>query len=169
MTAIAEPALLELLHGKGAHADPLKCVEDLSAELAGRQVAGLPYSIWQQLAHMNYWMDYELRRIRGQRPPYPKHAAESWPAHAAPSEGEWREAIEQFKRLIEDYAALGRSSPEELRREIEPMHKVDTQNSSTLSAVLWQMVTHNSYHTGQIVMLRRALGAWPPPTGGDTW
>ena len=28
---------------------------------------------------------------------------------------------------------------------------------------------HNSYHLGQIVMLRRVLGAWPPPAGGDTW
>jgi uncharacterized damage-inducible protein DinB len=28
---------------------------------------------------------------------------------------------------------------------------------------------HNSYHLGQIVLLRQELGAWPPPRGGDTW
>ena len=38
-----------------------------------------------------------------------------------------------------------------------------------LEAVLWQTVAHNSYHTGQIAMLRRMLGAWPPQGGGDTW
>jgi hypothetical protein len=24
-------------------------------------------------------------------------------------------------------------------------------------------------HLGQVVLLRRLLGAWPPPGGGDTW
>ncbi|MFZ0947828.1 MAG: hypothetical protein WAN19_06795, partial [Candidatus Sulfotelmatobacter sp.] len=64
-------ALTELLRGKGAHADPLACVEDLSVELGARQITGFPHSIGQLVFHMNYWMDYELRRIRGQRPAYP--------------------------------------------------------------------------------------------------
>ncbi len=61
-------ALTELLHGKGAHADPMACIEDLSAELAARHVEGFPHSIGQLVFHMNYWMDYELRRIRGEKP-----------------------------------------------------------------------------------------------------
>ena len=28
---------------------------------------------------------------------------------------------------------------------------------------------HNSYHLGQIVVLRQLLGAWPPPHGGQSW
>ena len=35
--------------------------------------------------------------------------------------------------------------------------------------MLWQTAVHNSYHVGQIAMIRRALGAWPPQGGGDTW
>jgi uncharacterized damage-inducible protein DinB len=35
--------------------------------------------------------------------------------------------------------------------------------------VLWQTLVHNSYHFGQIAMLRRVLGAWPPRGGGDSW
>jgi uncharacterized damage-inducible protein DinB len=31
------------------------------------------------------------------------------------------------------------------------------------------MAAHNSYHSGQIAMLLRAFGAWPPAGGGDTW
>jgi len=165
-----EPALLELLHGQGAHADPLACVEDLPTEIAACQIAGFPYSIYQQLSHMNYWMDYELRRIQKQRPKYPEHAAESWPKEPAPAnETQWRETINQFANLIGQYTKLAKSPPEELSRQIEPMHQVDKQNSSTLSAILWQMVAHNSYHAGQIVLLRRAQGAWPPKSGGDTW
>jgi uncharacterized damage-inducible protein DinB len=25
---------------------------------------------------------------------------------------------------------------------------------------------HNAYHLGQVVFMRRILGAWPPPGGG---
>ena len=65
-------ALSELLRGKGAHADPVACVKDLSADLAARQVVGFPHSVGQLVSHMNYWMDYELRRIRGERPAFPE-------------------------------------------------------------------------------------------------
>jgi uncharacterized damage-inducible protein DinB len=39
----------------------------------------------------------------------------------------------------------------------------------TRSEAIALVAAHNSYHIGQIVLLRRMLGAWPPPTGGDTW
>lgn len=35
--------------------------------------------------------------------------------------------------------------------------------------VLQSLIGHNSYHLGQIVVLRQLLCAWPPPSGGDTW
>jgi len=71
-------ALTELLHGQGAHADPVACIDDLPAELAAQRAEGFPHSIGQLVFHMNYWMDYELRRIRGKRPAYPEHSAESF-------------------------------------------------------------------------------------------
>jgi uncharacterized damage-inducible protein DinB len=163
-------ALTELLHGKGSHADPVACVEDLSAELAACHLAGFPHSIGQLVFHMNYWMDYELRRIRGERPAYPEHNSESFPA--APSSAnmqDWERLQKRFAGLLADFAALAKSSPKEMQRQIESAHDGDTKIAGTLEAVLWQMVAHNSYHTGQIAMLRRALGAWPPRGGGDTW
>jgi uncharacterized damage-inducible protein DinB len=41
--------------------------------------------------------------------------------------------------------------------------------SSTVSTVLKQITAHNSYHIGQIAMLRRQFGVWPPLRGGDSW
>ena len=163
-------ALTELLRGKGSHADPLACVEDISAELAARQVAGFPHSIGQMVFHMNYWMSYELRRIRGERPAYPEHAAESWPATGAPGDAqEWDRLRRDLAWLLAEYAKLAKSSPAEMQREIESAHAGDKKVSGTLEAVLWQMVAHNSYHLGQIAMVRRMLGAWPPRGGGDSW
>jgi len=163
-------ALTELLHGKGAHADPLACVEDLSAELAARQVNGFPHSIGQLVFHMNYWMDYELRRIRGERPAYPEHSSESFPPSPSPSDAhDWDRLRKKFATFLASFTALAKSSSEEMQRQIEIGHDGDTKVAGTLEAVLWQMVAHNSYHVGQIAMLRRLLDAWPPRGGGDTW
>jgi uncharacterized damage-inducible protein DinB len=165
-----EPTSVELLYGKYAHANPVACVEDVSFELAGRLAGNFQHSIWQLVSHLNYWMDYELKRIRGEMPAYPAHAAESWPAHAAPAnESEWKKAVAQFKDLLAKLAALAESTPEVLAREVPATHPDHTKYSSSLQAVLWQTLVHNSYHVGQIAMLRRALGTWPPSAGGDTW
>jgi uncharacterized damage-inducible protein DinB len=167
---MSSSALTELLRGKGAHADPLACVEDLSAELAARSVAGFPHSIGQLVFHMNYWMDYEVRRIRGDRPAYPEHSSESFPPAPSPADAQdWDQMRKRFAGLLADFIALAKSSPEEMQRQIETAHDGDTKLAGTIEAVLWQMVAHNSYHTGQIAMMRRALGAWPPRGGGDAW
>ena len=163
-------ALTELLYGKGAHANSLACVEGLTAELASRRFAGSPYSIRQLLFHVNYWTDYDLRRIRGERPPYPAHAEESWPPDPAPADdAEWEQEVARFRALLGELAVLANAGPEKLRQEVEAMHPAHQRQSSSLEAVLWQTVVHNSYHLGQIALLRRVLGAWPPPGGGDTW
>jgi uncharacterized damage-inducible protein DinB len=163
-------AITELLRGRGAHADPVACIDDLTPELASQQVAGFPHSIGQLVFHMNYWMDYDLRRIRGEKPPYPAHNSESFPDRPAPADArEWDLLRSQFAALIKHSAALADSSTQELHREIEPTHASHKERAATLEAVLWQLVAHNSYHVGQVAMIRQVLGAWPPRTGGDTW
>jgi len=165
-----EQTLVELLYGKGAHANTLACVEDVSLELAGRRIENFPHSIWQLLSHMNFWMGYELKRIRGKAPAYPEHAAESWPADAAPAnEQEWRNEVALLKNLLVELTALAESSSEILARHVAATYPGHTKYSSSLLAVLWQILVHNSYHIGQVAMLRRTLGAWPPQGGGDSW
>jgi uncharacterized damage-inducible protein DinB len=162
--------LIELLHGRGAHVSPLACVEDLSAGLAGRTVSGFPHSIWQILGHMNYWMEYEFNRINGQRAPYPTSAGDSWPVEAKPAdETEWRGEVWRFRERLEAMARLAESDAEVLTRPVEITTPEHAQQSNSVEAVLWQTLAHNSYHVGQIVLLRRLLNAWPPPGGGDTW
>jgi hypothetical protein len=165
-----DPTFRELLRGKGAHTDPVACLEDVPTALAGKKVDGYPHSIWQIVGHLNYWMDYELRRIAAKHPSYPEHAIESWPVSDRPkNDDEWKDAITRFASFLDSFAALSDSGPEELNRHVEAMNPSHSAQSSTVQAVLWQIVAHNSYHVGQIAMLRRCFGAWPPPTGSDTW
>jgi uncharacterized damage-inducible protein DinB len=167
---VSQRTLTELLCGKGAHADPIACVEDISAEIASRHIAGFPHSIGQLVFHMNYWMNYELRRIRGEQPKYPEHNSESFPNTPSPIDvQEWDRLRRDFAWLLAEYVKVGSSPRAELDRQLESVQEGDKKVSGTVEAVLWQMVAHNSYHTGQIAMIRRALGAWPPHAGGDTW
>ncbi len=164
-----EPVLTELIYGGGAHTDARAIVEGVSSELAGALPAGAPNSIFQLVAHINYWIDYELRRMAGQAPVYPEHAAESWPAGAVPRAGEWDATLGRYRVLLDEMAALSRD-PAALERTVA---SVDTENyanqGSTVREVLHQTVVHNSYHLGQVAFVRRMLGIWPPPTGSDTW
>ena len=158
-------ALSELLRGKGAHADPLASVEDVSAELAILRIDNFPHSIADLVFHMNYWMNYELKRIRGARPKYPEHNSESFPS----TPQNWDHLKRDLAWFLQEFEKLAKSPHPGLDRQIESVHEGDKKLAGTLEAVLWQMVAHNSYHTGQIATIRRALKAWPPKAGGDTW
>lgn len=158
-------ALLQLLHGRGAHVDPLACIEDLDAHLASQRLPGFPHSIAELVFHMNYWMNYELKRIRGQKPTYPEHNAESFPT----TPQNWDQLRRDFSWFLQEFTNFAQSTPQELAREIVSMHEGDKKVASTLEALVCQMIAHNSYHAGQIATIRQALNAWPPKSGGDTW
>ena len=156
--------LIELLRGKGAHADPVACFDALTPELAGRVLPGAEHTVWQLLVHVNYWMDYEIRSIEDGEPGYPERAAESWPVQAGPADPEsWQREVGRQRHLLARLAEFASGSSETLNR------LVHAAKGETVRDILWQMVAHNSYHAGQVAQLRKAFGAWPPPAGGDTW
>jgi uncharacterized damage-inducible protein DinB len=166
---MSDTTLRELVYGKGAHVDPVACLEDISAELANRTVAGYPHSIWHIIEHMNYWMDYDLSKIAGENRPYPDQAIESWPTHLSSGIEAWQSTTRRFVDLLARIAQLAGSDAAALERKIQNVGSPNSPRESTVQAMLWQIVAHNSYHAGQIALLRRQFGAWPPKRGGDTW
>ena len=160
----------QLLRGHGAHVDPVAALEDVSAEVAARTIPGYPHSIWQIVSHLNYWMDYELRRIAGKHPDYPAHAIESWPKSVTPAnDAEWRHQRAGLARHLDEFRKLSESGPEALSASVECMHAGEEGRSPNAQAVLWQILVHNSYHIGQIALMLRCFNLWPPRAGGDTW
>lgn len=167
---MSDTTLRDLVYGKGAHVDPVACVDDVSSELATQTVAAYPHSIWQIVEHMNYWMDYELKKIAGEDPAYPDHAIESWPAHPTPAtEEKWKAVVGRFSKLLAQLATLAGSDSAALERIIANAGSPQAPRPSSVRTMLMQISAHNSYHAGQIALLRRQSGAWPPRRGGDTW
>jgi len=156
--------LLQLLYGKGAHALTLNSLEGLDEQSAGARPANAPHSIYQLLAHMIYWQEYELLKIAGAPPSYPTHASESWLPETAPKNLQiWHETIQRFAEGLKRYEALLADPATDLERVIE------VKKNETVRDVIVMIIAHNSHHLGQIITLRQQLGAWPPPKGGDTW
>jgi uncharacterized damage-inducible protein DinB len=172
---MGDTTLHGLVYGKGAHVDPVACIEDISSALAARTVAGYPHSIWQIVEHMNYWMDYDLGKVAGENRPYPDKAIESWPAHPGPAVDRraanelWQATTRRFTVLLARLARLAESDAAALERRVQMLGPAQSRCESTVHAVLWQIAAHNSYHAGQIALLRRQFAAWPPERGGDTW
>jgi len=147
------------LSGKGAHVGTGDVFAGLHWKAAGAKPGGVPHSVFQLANHMVYWQEWVVKRLDGAKPRAPKHAAGGWPGGVSPvSRKEWEQTV---RRLHDVRDALNRRS-----REGDLLSK---RGKMTRLEMLQIIGSHNSYHAGQVVMLRQMLGAWPPPSGGVTW
>jgi uncharacterized damage-inducible protein DinB len=147
------------LTGEGAHAGTREIFDGLPWKLAGAQPAGAPHSAYQLLQHMTFWQEWGVRWLDGKHPATPKHAAGSWPGGARPaSSAAWRRAVARFQRSLDALETRARGSD-----------LLTKQGTKTVLELLQAIGSHDSYHAGQVVILRQTLDAWPPPSGGATW
>jgi hypothetical protein len=142
--------LLDLLDMKGAHIDFDSAVADFPPELRGRKTAGSPHSPWQLLEHMRLAQWDILEFSRDAKHVSPKFPDGYWPqSDAPPGQQAWDDAIKKFhadlsemKKLVADpkhdlYAAIPHGDGQTLLRE----------------ALI--LADHNSYHLGQLMLLRK--------------
>jgi uncharacterized damage-inducible protein DinB len=147
------------MSGKGAHVEALDTLEALDWRLAGVRLKGAPHSIFQIVNHVVFWQDWVVDWLNGLEPPIPKHAAVSWPGQVAPANsGEWKQAIAHLKRGMK-----------RLDRRSHGSNLLAKRGKKTHLQMLQTIAAHNSYHLGQVVVLRQMLAVWPPPSGGLTW
>jgi uncharacterized damage-inducible protein DinB len=156
---VLEKVLTRGLYGMDAHVQATNALQDLDWKDANAQPEGAPYTIIQLLKHMIYWQDWTVKWLDGQNPPLPQHASMSWPVSASPkNQGDLNEAVQTFKNGLE-----------KLKQRILEGNFFSKFDKWSRLEMFHSVVLHNSYHLGQIVFIRKMLGAWPPPSGGNTW
>ena len=152
-TALREH-LVKLLHGRGAHVPFERAVADVPEDRRGVIPNGAEASLWQQLEHLRIaqWDILEFSRDSSHvSPDFPDGY---WPASAAPPEGAWQRSVEQF---LADRAAM----VELVSASGADLHTPFAHGTGqTLLREALVVADHNSYHVGQIVLLRRLLGCW---------
>jgi hypothetical protein len=80
----------------------------------------IPHSIWQIVFHLNDWIEYDLKRIRGECPLYPGHASESWPPDpvldpASADNNEWKREVTRFRALLGEVEVLANAGSEKMQ------------------------------------------------------
>ncbi len=152
--------LQRLLSGEVGGFTPFeRALDGLGGEDAVRRPDGSPHSVADVLAHMVFWQQRFLRIVDGEEPTRVEHAADGWPGASAE---EWPSLVESYLRGLARYREIARDESE-LARPLVP-GKEGTVGASVASYYL-----HEAHHLGQVILLRRMIGAWPPPGGGDTW
>ncbi len=149
--------LLALLEGGQAHATLAKAVADFPVALRGVVPQGLPYSAWQLLEHLRLAqkdiLDFSDPPAGGYQ--HLKWPEAYWPkSPEPPNAAAWGEAIEAIETDARSFAALLTRPDADL---YAPFPWGEGQNLLREALLI---ADHNAYHTGELVMLRRLLGAW---------
>jgi hypothetical protein len=148
--------LARLLSWEDAHVGFDTAVAGLAPGLRGKAPAGLPYSPWQIIEHLRITqhdiLDFCIN---------PDYEELSWPDHywprsaSPPSEVAWHNSIAAFRH--------DRSALEALA--VDPAIDLDARiphgTGQTYLRELVLAADHAAYHIGQLVVVRRLLGAWP--------
>ncbi len=147
--------LSKLLDWEDAHVSFDTAVEGIPAELRGARRDGVPHSPWQLLEHLRICQNDILEFCRN--PDYVERKFEDyWPGTAAPpSPGAWDDSVAAFRRDREALQGLA-SDPE-----VDLFTTIPHGTGQTYLRELVLVADHNGYHVGQLVLLRRILGAWP--------
>jgi hypothetical protein len=148
--------VLYLLRGGGAHLDFDKAIEGVPEKLRGAKVARLPHTPWRLLEHLRIaqWDILEFcRNPMHESPPFPEGY---WPkGDAPPDAAAWDRSTAGFRADLQAMQALVANPATDLYTPL-----AHGQGQTILREALL-VADHNAYHLGQLVVVRRLLGAWP--------
>jgi uncharacterized damage-inducible protein DinB len=143
-----------------AHADFDQAIAGLAPELRGRRVKGLPHSAWEILEHLRIAQHDILDFARNPGYEEIKWPDDYWPpSPEPPSAKAWDQSIAAFRRDRDEVKKLATDPSIDLAAKIPHGDKA----TQTYARAVLLVIDHNAYHLAELVVLRRLLGAWPPP------
>jgi hypothetical protein len=147
--------LLNLLKGRGAHADFEHAIKDFPAELRGKTPKGAEHSPWQVLEHLRIaqWDILEFSRNPDHKSP--EFPGGYWPATQVPPDAKaWDRSVHAFGEDLKAMCDLVADKRTDL------FARIPHGDGQTILREALLAADHNAYHLGQMVLLRRLLGAW---------
>lgn len=151
-SAILRKQLLDAISGHQAHIEFTAAVKEFPAELQGKKPAGAPHSAWQLLEHMRIAQSDILEFSRN-----PKHTSPNWPegywpsTEAPPNARAWTESVAAFEQDRKEFLALV-ADPK-----LDLFQRFPYGEGQTLLREALLVASHNSYHLGQLVFLKKML------------
>lgn len=147
--------LLYLLESGGAHAKFDEVIAGIPVKLRGQKVTGIPHSLWMLLEHMRIAQRDILEFSRNAKHVSPEFPKGYWPeAEAPPSAAAWNESIKTFRADLKAMGDLVKNPRTDL------FAKIPWGDGQTILREALLVADHNAYHLGQMLDVRRLLGAW---------
>ena len=149
--------LIALLGGGNAHANFDDVVKNFPPKLRSVVPEGLPYSAWQLLEHLRIAQEDILRFSTNYNGKYksPKWPEGYWPKQAKPPAGDaWNISVKKIRVDLKTFKQLIQDKNSDL---FTPFACGDGQNLLREALLI---ADHNAYHLGEMLVLRRLLGAW---------
>src|SRR4029079_10350915 len=147
--------LVKLLTEAQAHTTFDDAVKGLDPELYGEVPKGAELSPWQILEHLRIAQWDIVEFSRNAKHASPKWPEGYWPKENAPADEKvWNKSVRAFKRDLEEMIDLIRDEKTDL------FAKIPHGEDQTILREALLIADHNAYHVGQLVLVRRLLGAW---------
>ena len=147
--------LLYLLQEGGAHLDFDTAVKDMPFKLQGQKPKGGEHSPWQLLEHLRIALRDIVEFSRDPKHVSPEFPSGYWPKTQAPTdEKAWKKSAAAYR------ASLKRLTDLVASEEIDLFARIPHGEGQTVLREALLAADHTAYHLGQLVEVRRALGAW---------
>ncbi|MFZ3201705.1 MAG: DinB family protein [Candidatus Acidiferrales bacterium] len=148
--------LKKSLRWHDAHADWKAALAGLSPKNRGVRPSGSPHSVWELFEHMRLAQRDILDFCINPKYVSPEWPSGYWPKHSAPpSPAAWNKSVKSFHNDLNAMAKLV-SDPK-----IDLFARIPHGSGQTILREALLLAGHNSYHLGQIVLVRKLLGDWP--------
>jgi hypothetical protein len=140
-----------------AHVTTDAALADLDTALQGKRPQGLPHSPWELLEHLRLTQHDILDFCVNPDYKEMKWPDDYWPRSAAPPAADsWKKSVASLRKDRDAFGKLANDS------KIDLFAKIPHGDGQTYLRELLLAQDHLSYHTGQLVLVRQALGAWHP-------
>ncbi|HEX4019992.1 MAG TPA: DinB family protein [Acidobacteriaceae bacterium] len=147
--------LLYLLKDGGAHATFDAAVKNMPHDLQGKTPKGAEHSPWELLEHLRIAQWDILEFTRNANYSAPEFPAGYWPKTAAPpDEKAWDKSVHAFHADHKALVAIVEDESTDL------FALIPHGDGQTVLREVLLVADHNAYHLGQLIAVRRILGAW---------
>jgi len=124
-------------------------VEGLTLEQANWKDASGNHSIGQLAAHLVFWNQQQLSKMKGEPPP--KYSGNNDETFENVDAAKWAATVQRLDTVMTAIESL--------------VAAADDKTLAAWASPVAHIGTHNAYHVGQILYIRKMRGWWDPEKG----
>ena len=124
-------------------------VEGLTAEQAGWKDGSGNHSVGQLANHLLFWNGQELAKFKGE--PEEKFSGNNDETFNNFDTKKWNDTVNQLDQVMTELEGL--------------VETADDKKLQAWASEIAHIGTHNAYHVGQMIFVRKLQGSWNPDKG----